>query len=425
MDLIFEPSSGPLCSFVLAFRGGRFADPAGWEGLGRHAAELARRGAGSLARDQLDQRVDAMGASLDSSADRDSFTISGLCLARHLDSLVDYALMVAADPTMTEAEHDKLCRESRALLDQVRDDDTGLAQRFFTRDVFPGNPYARTGLGTTATLAQIADDPVATKKHWARMIRRDGVIVGLSGPLSQEQSQRVGERIKSQLPAGEGEAPDLAFHAPPAPTGMRFVIVDKPERNQAQVVFGHPTLAYNSSGFPALLTAETAFGGLFSSRLVQEIRAKEGWSYGVGSSLGRARGPLWLSADMGPSIDAMAQAMPRALAIFKEFQREGPSIEEFELARKFLVGSLPFSEATPRQRMNNAAQLAVYGLPRNYPALVIQAIQNMSHADAAAAAQTHFRPDDLLVTIATTAKHLDLQALEKHGSVQVTNWDSY
>ena len=47
--LHFEPAVGtPLCWFTAAIRVGAALDPPGLEGMTRHAAELARRGAGGL-----------------------------------------------------------------------------------------------------------------------------------------------------------------------------------------------------------------------------------------------------------------------------------------------------------------------------------------------------------------------------------------
>ena len=46
-------------------------------------------------------------------------------------------------------------------------------------------------------------------------------------------------------------------------------------------------------------TGIAAFGGMFSSRLMQEIRVKRGWSYGAGCTLRRSRGRHWLEMWLG------------------------------------------------------------------------------------------------------------------------------
>ncbi len=69
MKTIVEPSPDtPLVWFDVAIRGGASADPIGIEGLHRHAALLARRGAGAAHRAELDETLDSLGAALDVSA---------------------------------------------------------------------------------------------------------------------------------------------------------------------------------------------------------------------------------------------------------------------------------------------------------------------------------------------------------------------
>ena len=68
----------PLVWFDVSIRGGAAADPLGIEGLHRHTALLARRGAGTRDRAALDETLDSLGAALDITVSRDSVTISGL-----------------------------------------------------------------------------------------------------------------------------------------------------------------------------------------------------------------------------------------------------------------------------------------------------------------------------------------------------------
>src|SRR5512143_3927248 len=79
----------PLVWFDVAIRGGAAADPRGIEGLHRHASLLARRGAGTRDRQQLDETLDSLGAMIDVAVSRDSVTLSGLSLSRHLDAVID------------------------------------------------------------------------------------------------------------------------------------------------------------------------------------------------------------------------------------------------------------------------------------------------------------------------------------------------
>src|SRR5689334_13865974 len=85
-----EPSHDtPLVWFDVSIRGGAAADPRGVEGLHRHVALLARRGAGRRDRAELDETLDNLGAAIDVGVSRDAVTLSGIALSRHIDAVID------------------------------------------------------------------------------------------------------------------------------------------------------------------------------------------------------------------------------------------------------------------------------------------------------------------------------------------------
>jgi len=109
--IVVEPSPDtPLVWFDVSIRGGASADPRGVEGLHRHAALLARRGAGRRDRAELDETLDTLGASIDVAISRDAVTLSGLVLSRHLDATIDLAGDILGEPTFSESEHARLLR---------------------------------------------------------------------------------------------------------------------------------------------------------------------------------------------------------------------------------------------------------------------------------------------------------------------------
>src|SRR5207237_10466040 len=117
-----EPSADtPLVWFDIAIRGGAAADPPGHEGLHRHTALLARRGAGARDRAQVDDTLDSLGAAIDLALSRDAVTVSGLALSRHLPKVIELAADMLARPRFDPEEHARLLRETPQVLAQIRD----------------------------------------------------------------------------------------------------------------------------------------------------------------------------------------------------------------------------------------------------------------------------------------------------------------
>jgi zinc protease len=415
--VIVEPSPDtPLVWFDIAICGGAAADPRGVEGLHRHAALLARRGAGGRERAELDETLDALGAALDVSVTRDAVTLSGLALARHLDAVIALAADVLADPRMGEDEHARLLRETPQVLDEIRDDDSALATRWFDWLCCPGHAYGRTSLGTEASLVRI--ERGAAIDTWKRELVTGNLVIGLAGDVDEAAAARIVKRLTERLPRAARVARDHAV-PPQAPPGRRTFLVDKPDRTQAQLRIGHLSVRYGEPDTAALAIGEAVLGGMFSSRLMQEIRVKRGWSYGAGCALRRSRMPHWFEVWMAAGIDVAGPAVALTLELLADYAANGPTEDEVDFARSYLVGAMPFHVATARQRMQLGVRDAVYELPRGFTAQLPEALAQLTCADVRAACRRCLDPD-AAVTVAVTTAEAAQRALADAGAGPVT-----
>jgi zinc protease len=422
--VVIEPSSDtPLVWFDIAVRGGAATDPRGVEGLHRHAALLARRGAGARDRAELDDALDGLGAALDIGVSRDSVTLSGLALARHLDQVIDLAADILAAPRFSPDEHARLLRETPQVLDEIRDDDSALATRWFDWLCCPGHAYGRTSLGTEASLARIERD--AAVACWRREVVADNLVIGLAGDIDEASAARIVTRLTERLPVTGPN--DIVLDVPPAaPPGRRVILVDKQDRTQAQLRIGHLAARYGAPGTPELAIAEAIFGGMFSSRLMQEIRVKRGWSYGAGCALRRSRLPHWFEIWMAAGIDVAGPAVALTLDLLSDYAAHGPTDDEVDFARSYLVGAMPFHIATARQRMQLAVRDAVFDLPTGFTARLPEAFGVITGSDVRIACKEHLRPDDAVTVAVTTAEQAgEALAAAGAGMLTVVEHDEY
>jgi zinc protease len=415
--VIVEPSPDtPLVWFEIAIRGGAALDPPGIEGLHRHAALLARRGAGGRDRAALDDTLDGLGAALDISVSRDAVSLSGLALSRHLDAVIGLAADVLAEPAFSADEHARLLRETPQVLDEIRDDDSALATRWFDWLCCPGHAYGRTSLGTEASLALIERE--AAVACWRREVVADNLVIGLAGDVDEATAARIVTRLTERLP--RSGSLDVSLDAPAAPLpGRRVILVDKPDRTQAQLRIGHLAARYGGPDTAELAVAEAVFGGMFSSRLMQEIRVKRGWSYGAGCALRRSRLPHWFEIWMAAAIDVAGPAVALTLELFADYAARGPTDDEVDFARRYLVGAMPFHVATARQRMQLAVRDAVFDLPAGFTARLPEALAALAASDVRAACQRQLRPDEIVTVAVTTAEQAG-SALAQAGAGALT-----
>jgi zinc protease len=416
-------ADAPLVWIEVAIRGGAAADPVGVEGLHRHAGLLARRGAGARDRASFDDALDRLGAAIDVGVGRDSVTLSAVTLTRNLDPVVAMLADVLARPRFDVEEHERLRRETPQVLDEVRDDDGALATRWFDRECAPGHAYARTSLGTDVSLPRL--ELGLARTTWKTEVVTSNLVIGVAGDVDETRAHAIAARLTERLPAGPAPRDPEVGGMDPAP-GRRVVLVDKAERTQAQLRMGHLGPRFGDADTPALVLLETGFGGMFSSRLMQEIRVRRGWSYGAGCTLRRSRGRHWFEMWMATGIEVAGDAVRTTLDLYADVAAKGLTDEEAALARSYVVGSMPFHQATARQRMQIAVRDAVYGLPAGYTIGLPGKVAELATADVAKAASRWLRPDAVVtVAVATAATARDSLTAAGAGPVDVVAFDAY
>jgi zinc protease len=324
---------------------------------------------------------------------------------------------------MAPAEHDKLVRETRGHLDELRDDDSALASRFFALHCAPGHAYSRTATGTDQSLSRLTVD--LARHEQQRTVTRDPAILGLAGDIDDELAAQITAQLAARLPGAPPRAPaDLTLPAPLR--GRRLILVDKPRRTQSQILFGQVGPRFGSEESIALLPVEAAFGGMFTSRLMQAIRVERGWSYGAGCKLARGRGAHWFRVHLAPSADVTPDALALALSMYEQLCSGGITSDELEFASGFLCGGHAFSRATARQRLRDSLRGEIFGLPAGFHEQLPEHIRAVSLDGTRRAIDRCLNARDLCVIVVATADAM-LSRLEPLGfdDIQVVAHDSY
>lgn len=423
MKVLVEPAHDtPLVSFQIANRVGSAHESAGSEGLTCHTTELSLRGAGKLGRQELDENIEVLGAGIGFGLRRDYVSLRANCLERHLDRCFELALQVLEEPRFEEEEHEKLRRETLSDLDELRDDDATLAHRYFARHCLPGYAYCRTALGTQESLQSL--DLSSVRQLYPRLMHADHLVVGMVGPVDESRAQALADKIPKST--GVEPLPKTPLERPAALTGRRLIIVDKPERQQCQIVLGQFAPVYGTTDHDLLRVAEAAFGGMFTSRLMQEIRVKHGWSYGAQCAMHRARGEHFLQVSLAPAADQCADALARTLEMYDELASDGLTPDEFEFTRSYLRGSSAFTRATAWQRLFRKVQEEVFALSPGYGNAFPDRLATRQCDEVNAAIARSLTPSDLCVVVVASADSMRAK-LEPLGwdSLEIVDYRSY
>jgi zinc protease len=412
-----ESHALPLVSVVVSFRSGSAHDPLGKEGLARVTARMLRRGAAGLPAEAIEERIDALGGDLATDTSQSSSSVHFEVIRRSLEPFADLVATLLGKPTFPQDELDRLLREAQAELVEARDSDRSLAARALRRTLFADHLYGRRVSGTIPSLQTIRRDDVLA--CYGRHFTRANAVVAIAGDVSRAEGVALAERLLSGLPEGE-PIPD-PVPEPVARPGRRLVVVDKPDRTQTQMLVGGLGTHAHDPDHVALLVAITAFGGTFTSRLMQEVRAKRGWSYGAYARAGVDRRREAFSLWTAPSTGDAAACLTLELELLHAFREGGVTAAELEFVKKYLVRSHAFEIDTARKRVHQRLEAALYDLPSGYHDAYLERVGAVDLDAANAAVRKRVPEDDLVVAVVATHAELgDSIAKAIPGLVDVT-----
>jgi zinc protease len=151
---------------------------------------------------------------------------------------------------------------------------------------------------------------------------------------------------------------------------------------------------------PAYVLNHILGGGAFTSRLFQEVREKRGLAYSVGTSLVsyRAAAMTWgytatKNERVGEALDVITSEMERLKA-------DGPSDEELQSAKDYLIGSYALGFDTSTKIAHTLVQIAFEGLGLDYIGRRNALVAAVTQDDIRSAAERTIGDGQLLTVIA-------------------------
>jgi zinc protease len=425
--LLCEPDSAiPVVDIDIVLRGGSLYDPVGKEGLARIYARLLRRGTGEAAKsgaltsEAFDEAVESLGAALSIDVSTSAVRFHGSVIRRNLEPFFALLASVVQHPALRPRELAHVKREAVAEILSQRDNDRWLAARAFRMALFEGHPYARSALGSSISLKRITIKDV--EAFHADRLRASNAVVAFSGDITAADAKAL---VKRHLALPSGEATKLTLTDKTPTSGLRIVLVDKPDRTQTQIFMGTVGVKLAEPDFYPLAIANTVFGGTFTARLVKEVRSKRGWSYSAQSRLYADQVRDAWSIYTHPSLENAVECVALELRLVRDFVKKGVNAEEVGFAQSFLSKSHAFERDTAAKRLDPRIEAAVFSLPESFHAKYLEHVAKVDAESASRAVQARLagpggRGGDLVVAILGPAARLERDLRKLRGVSNIT-----
>ena len=255
---------------------------------------------------------------------------------------------------------------------QGPDSASWIAGRVFPTLLFGlGHPYALPGDGYTATVGNLSVEQVR-KFYGEHFAPRNSVLI-VVGDFEPDQVVTLLEEKFSNWKA-DASAAELPAVVQTSVAGTVYM-VDKPGAVQSVIAVGRTWKDRDDESYFATRIGNRIFGGDFLSRLNQNLRQRNGFTYGARSAFRfYEHGSNW-NLTTSVRSEVTGAALREIVNELRDAQGDRPlTAEEVSVARSAEISVFPQSFETPASIAGSLAQLAIYELPDDYYQELSQAI---------------------------------------------------
>ncbi len=294
---------------------------------------------------------------------------------------------------------DAIERRRAQLLSTIADVETqpqNRARQELSAAVYGDHPYGRSEYGKAAVVEKLTAADL-TAFHQSAFVPSACVVVVVGDFDTAEMTARLDKLTADWV----GKDTPLKVAAPPKEAAVRERIIPDPTAAQTHVYIGHLGVTRDHPDYHALLVLDNVLGvgSGFTDRLSATLRDRQGLAYTVTASIASSAGeqPGLFVGYIGTFADKFTWVRDGFVKEVARIRDEKATEQEVDDAKRYLLGSLPFTLATNEGIAGQLLTVERFGLGFNYLEKYKKAIEGVTVEEVQRVAKKHLDPKRLTV----------------------------
>ena len=385
-------------------------------GLSELAGGLITRGTTNRTKAEIDEAVDFIGASLNASAT----SLSGSALTKHVDNYLEIFSDVLQNPAFPQEEFDKLVKQTASNLASSKDDPNTISSNV-TSVINYGKDHPYGEIMTDESLANISlnDSKEFINKYWNPA---DAYLV-MVGDLDMAKAKMLANKYFGNWKA-KPLAKEKDFKQPAFPESTNVSFVNKTGAVQSVIKLTYPLdFPMGHPDRTAASVLNSILGGYFQSRINQNLRETNAFTYGARSTL--SSDPLvgYFSAGASVRNEVTDSAIQELIYEVKRLRTELVSEEELQMVKNVLAGSFGRRLESPGTVASFALNKLRYKLADDYYDTYLERLSKVTREDVLNAAKKYLKPDKAHIIVVGSKQDVadKLVRFSNNGKIQYYN----
>jgi len=356
------------------------------------AGQLLKTGTITKSKSEIDESIDFMGASLNSS----SRGISGASLKKHTEKLMEIAANVLLKPSFPQAEFDKIKKQTLSGLAQEKEDANSIA-RNVSNVLTYGKEHPYGEIETEETVGKIT--LAEAKKYYNDYLKPNIGYMVVVGDITAAEAKPMVEKHFGKWMSRPVQKADFAMPQKPSQPTVNFV--SKSGAAQSVITVTYPVdIKPGSEDWIAARVMNAILGGSgLSSRINQNLREDKGYTYGGGSDLENDPYIGSFSANLSVRNEVTAPAVKELLKELNRIRTEKVTPKELTQIKNYLTGIFAIQLESPQTVARFALNSARHKLPADYYATYLEKLNAVTADDILAMAQKYITPANAHIVV--------------------------
>jgi zinc protease len=403
----------PLISATAMVRGGSIYEPAAKSGLVDMYGDVWRTGGTkSKTGDQMDDFLETRAAKIETSEGAESTSIGLNCLKGDFDAVFALYLDLLHNPEFRPDKLELAKQQMYAGISRRNDSVDSIVSRESAKIGYgKDNPYAREP--EYATVAAVTREDLV---NWHKQyVQPNNIIFGITGDFDPKAMEaKLGQAFESWPKGPEATPPDIKFTEPK--TG--YYLVKKSDVNQSSINMISVGIKRDNPDYYAVSVMNEIFGGGFSSRLFNNIRATQGLAYNVGGGIGSAFShPGLTNIEMQTKSASTVEGVTALYKEIDDMHANPATAAELKRSKDQILNSFIFRFDTPEKVLREKMLYEFHHYPLDYLERYRSQVEKVTADDVTRVANKYLHKEKLAVLVVGNDSEFD-KPLSSLGPVQ-------
>lgn len=412
----------PLVHITVAIQGGSTLDPENLSGLASLTAEAMQLGSKNYKKDQIESRLDFLGAELEASVRADLTSLELSLASKDVPSLLPLLADIITAPSFPDGEIIKLKERTVSELKKAKESPRQLADQYFQKLIYGPHPYGRPLHGSTLSVSRIKRQDVVSMHR--ENFRPERMSVAIAGDFEPTEMEKLFRRaLGSWRPTQDSrEIVALAIPDPKPQTSPRVLLVNKSDASETTFRMGSLGIPRNHQDWVGLQVVNTVLGGRFTSLLNDALRVKSGLTYGAWARFDGLKTSGTFAMGSFTGSENTFKAIDLALETYKKFLEGGLDQSALDSAKAYVKGQFPPRYETLDSLSNAMIEIWAYQLPEQAISNFGTQVDSLTLSRSQELIKTYYPSQNLSILMIGKASEL-FKTAQKYGRVIQTDVD--